>query len=140
MSSFFGEKALLRTASIVALIRFRDRVNRRRASVSIPMRARLGMEPAGFVESVDENRGRHAVATQRLQREVRRHIPTRLGSASAVSKVSVWSQQRHVYVGMVSGGAAQFSGRWYAVAPASIIREHLGASRLRSLRSPLARP
>ena len=32
------------------------------------------------------------------------------------------------------------SRRWYTVAPASIVREHLGASRLRSLRSPLTRP
>jgi hypothetical protein len=37
-------------------------------------------------------------------------------------------------------GIGTLFGRRYAVAPTSIVREHLGASRLRSLRSPLTRP
>ena len=75
---FFRAKRCYCKASVVALIRFRDRMDRCWASVFLPVRVRFGVEPACFLQSVDENRGGHAVVTQRLKREVRRHIPTRL--------------------------------------------------------------
>jgi hypothetical protein len=53
-------------------------------------------------------------------------------AASALSKVSVCPQQRHVYVGIFQDGETPFSIQRRAVAPISIMREHLGASRLRS--------
>lgn len=52
-------------------------------------------------------------------------------AASALSKVSVCPQQRQVYVGIFQDGEASSIQR-RAVAPTSIMRERLGASRLRS--------
>jgi hypothetical protein len=69
-----------RVFSALALIRFLSavRVDRCRASVFLPVCVRFGMQPASLDQSMDENRSRHAKVTQRLQREVRRHIPARL--------------------------------------------------------------
>ena len=56
---------------------------------------------------------------------------------SALSNVSECPQQRQVYIGMIPSRQRVRFHRYRAVAPFSIIRKRLGASRLPSLRSAL---
>ena len=89
------------------------------------------------LKSEDENRSRYAEIAQRLEREVRSNIPTRVmrgfctleGLRMPAAKTGV---RRHDS----RRQRARFN-RSRAVAPFSIIRERLGASRLPSLRSAL---
>ena len=108
-----------------------------RATVLFPMCVGGSVLLPRAVKSEDENRRRHAEIAQRLEREVRSNIPTRMmggfctleGLRMPAAKTGA---RRHD-----SRRLACSVNRYRAVAPFSIIREHLGASRLPSLRSAL---
>jgi hypothetical protein len=112
-------------------------LEQRRAQMLFPMRVGGSVLLPRALKPEDENRRRHAEIAQRLEREVRSNIPTRVmrgfctleGLRMPTAKTGVCRHDSRRQ-------RARFD-RSRAVAPFSIIRERLGASRLPSLRSAL---
>ena len=89
------------------------------------------------LKSEDENRRRHAEMAQRLEREVRSNIPTRvMRGFCTLEALRMPAAQTGVRRHDSRRQRARFNPS-RAVAPFSIIRKRLGASRLPSLRSAL---
>src|SRR5262249_31142311 len=94
-----------------------------RASVFFPVRMLLSVSPSCSVEAVNQDQRRRAEIAQRLQGKIRCHTPARLeGLFRSLEGLGVTAAQAGVRPhGFLVIGA--LSGRCYAVAPASILRE-----------------
>jgi hypothetical protein len=108
-----------------------------RATVLFPMCVGDSVLFPRALKSEDENRRRHPEIAQRLERQVRSNIPTRMmGGFCTLEGLRMTAAKTGVRRHDSRRQRARFN-RYRAVAPFSIIRERLGASRLPSLRSAL---
>ena len=115
-------------SSVLILIRFLpgELAEWRRTSVSLPVGVLVGVPRSGSVESVDQDRRGWTEITQRLQREVRGYIPPSFeGVFRSLEGLGMTAAEARVRWHGLLRIRALFDGS-YAVAPASILRKHIG--------------